>query len=353
MHSSANVSTSRNSSLMPRRTLSLTWPSTVCFSWVRSTSIASLADSWVESLPAATVELPVRQRRKGLKLGTLNGQVAIITGGASGIGAACCRLFVKEGARVVIADVQELCKELAEQLGEDAVYCRTDVSCEDDVRGVITCAITNFGRLDCMFNNAGVPGPSGPIEHVDAKDFDRAIGVLLRGVFFGIKHAAPILTGQKSGCIINTASVAGLQAGYGGHVYSAAKAGVIHLTRTVAMELGEHGVRVNCICPGAVATPIFGKELGLPDELANSTDRLTDSLKLSQPIPRACQPEDVANAAVWLAADAAGYVNGHALVIDGGMTGGLKWSVSQKRRQQLREVLTKAPEPTTNAVGRQ
>jgi NAD(P)-dependent dehydrogenase (short-subunit alcohol dehydrogenase family) len=197
-----------------------------------------------------------------------------------------------------------------------------------------------------MFNNAGVPGPSGPIDRVNVNDFDRALGVLLRGVFLGIKHAAPIMTGQKSGCIINTASVAGLLAGYGGHIYSAAKAAVIHLTRTVAMELGEHGVRVNCICPGAVATPIFAKALGLPDELANSTKLLTPLLGLSQPIPRACQPEDIANAALWLATNASGYVNGHALVVDGGLTGGQKWSVTQKRQQQILEALTKAAAPT-------
>jgi NAD(P)-dependent dehydrogenase (short-subunit alcohol dehydrogenase family) len=193
-----------------------------------------------------------------------------------------------------------------------------------------------------------VAGPAGPIESIAAEDFDRAVHVLLRGVFFGIKHAARVMTrrepgpGRRPGCIINTASVAGLQAGYGGHVYSAAKAAVIQLTRTAAMELGEQGIRVNCICPGAVATPIFGKALGLSDELANCTNLLTPMLTASQPIPRPCQPEDVANAALWLATDAAEYVNGHALVIDGGMTGGQRWSVSQKRQQQLRDTLTNA-----------
>lgn len=275
-------------------------------------------------------------------MSTLDGQVAVITGGASGIGAASCRHFVAAGARVVIADIQHEAGEgLAAELGSAAVFCRTDVSSEDDVRAAVALAVTHFGRLDCMFNNAGVPGPAGPIERVETAGFDRTIGILLRGVFLGIKAVAPILTAQKSGCIINTASVAGLQAGYGGHVYSAAKAGVIQLTRSVAMELGEHGIRVNCICPGAVATPIFGKALGLPDELASETHLLTESLKLSQPLPRVCQPDDIARAALWLASDASGYVNGHAMVVDGGMTGGQKWTVSQKRQQQLRDALTK------------
>jgi NAD(P)-dependent dehydrogenase (short-subunit alcohol dehydrogenase family) len=282
-------------------------------------------------------------------LSSVKGQVAVVTGGASGIGEACCRLFVHHGARVVIADIlrddvtkDDAGKALASSLGPAAVYCRTDVSCEEEVAAAVAIATSHFGRLDCMCNNAGVAGPFVPIESVAADDFDRAIHVMLRGVFFGIKHAARVMKGQNSGCIINTASVAGLQAGYGGHVYSAAKAAVIQLTRTVAMELGEHDVRVNCICPGAVATPIFGKALGLSDEVAKSTHLLTECLKQTQPIPHACQPEDIAKAVLWLASAESGFVNGHALVIDGGLTGGQKWSVTLKRQQQLCEILTKA-----------
>jgi NAD(P)-dependent dehydrogenase (short-subunit alcohol dehydrogenase family) len=166
------------------------------------------------------------------------------------------------------------------------------------------------------------------------------MGVLLRGVFLGMKHATPIMKRQGSGSIISTASVAGLQAGYGPHIYSAAKAAVIHLTRSVAMELGESGVRVNCICPGGIATPIFGKALGLSAEAAEqSVETMQAMLSTFQPIRRAGLPEDVARAALWLASDDSSFVNGHALVVDGGLTGGRMWSVAEEQRGVLRSAL--------------
>jgi NAD(P)-dependent dehydrogenase (short-subunit alcohol dehydrogenase family) len=274
----------------------------------------------------------------------LDGRVAVITGGASGIGAASVRLFAEQGARVVIADISDDAgHHLANSLGPAAVYLRTDVSREADVTAAVALAESRFGRLDCMFNNAGISGPLGGIADTTADEFDRTVGVLLRGVFLGIRAAAPVLTRQRSGTIISTASVAGLQAGFGGHVYSAAKAAVVHLTRSVAMELGEHGVRVNCLCPGGVATPIFGKALGLSDEAATAVDRLTPLLAAIQPIPRACRPEDVAEAALWLASDAAGFVNGHALVVDGGMSLGRMWTASRQRRDQVLGALSQPP----------
>lgn len=277
-------------------------------------------------------------------MGVLDGRVAVITGGASGIGAASVRLFAEQGARVVIADISDDAgHHLANSLGPVAVYLRTDVSREADVTAAVALAESRFGRLDCMFNNAGISGPLGGIADTTADEFDRTVGVLLRGVFLGIRAAAPVLTRQRSGTIISTASVAGLQAGFGGHVYSAAKAAVVHLTRSVAMELGELGVRVNCVCPGGVATPIFGKALGLSDEAATAVDRLTPLLAASQPIPRACRPEDVAEAALWLASDAAGFVNGHALVVDGGMSLGRMWTASRQRRDQVLAALSQPP----------
>ena len=192
-------------------------------------------------------------------MGKLDGKVAVITGGASGIGAAAVRLFVEEGCRVVIADVQDdKGARLADELGKSCAYLHADVSRESDVSGAIAHALSRFGRLDCLYNNAGLGGVSGPIEEIPVDGYDQTMGVLLRGVFLGMKHAAPIMKRQGSGSIVSTASVAGLQAGYGPHIYSAAKAAVVHLTRSVAMELGESGVRVNCICPGGIATPIFG-----------------------------------------------------------------------------------------------
>jgi NAD(P)-dependent dehydrogenase (short-subunit alcohol dehydrogenase family) len=274
-------------------------------------------------------------------MGKLDGKVAVITGGASGIGDATVRLFVEEGCRVVIADVQDdRGARLAEELGKSASYLHADVSQEAHVSGAIAHAVSRFGRLDCLFNNAGAGGVSGPIEEIPADGFDHTMGVLLRGVFLGMKHAAPIMKRQGGGSIISTASVAGLQAGYGPHVYSAAKAAVVHLTRSVAMELGESGVRVNCICPGGIATPIFGSALGLAGPAADRVAELMKTLLATrQPIQRAGLPEDIARAALWLASEESSFVNGHALIVDGGLTGGRMWSVVQEQRRQLRTAL--------------
>lgn len=269
-------------------------------------------------------------------MGRLEGKVAVITGGASGIGEGTVRLFAEEGARVLIADIQDARGEkLAEELGPATSYCHTDVAREDDVRGAIAQAVAKWGRLDVMFNNAGIGGVAGPIESTDMEEYDRTMGVLLRGVVLGMKHAAPIMKAQGWGSIINTASVAGVGIGFGPHIYSAAKAAVIHLTKSVANELGESGVRVNAICPGGIATPIFGKGMGLDAEQADLTVELMKArLAQGQPIKRAGLPRDIAEAAAWLASDAASFVTGHALVVDGGITTGRLWSERQAAAEQ-------------------
>jgi NAD(P)-dependent dehydrogenase (short-subunit alcohol dehydrogenase family) len=271
----------------------------------------------------------------------LAGKVALITGGASGIGEATVRLFVAEGAAVTIADIQdERGRRLAAELGARTAFAHTDVSREADVEAAVADAVRRFGRLDCIFNNAGYGGVGGRIEAVTVAGFDETIGVLLRGVLLGMKHAAPVMKRQGGGSIISTASVAGLRSGFGPHVYSAAKAAVIQLTRTVAMELGEHNVRVNCICPGGIATPIFGKGLGMSVEEADALVPLMKGvLENVQPIKRAGLPEDIAQAALWLASDDSTFVNGEALVVDGGLSGGRSWSESQFRRAALRQAL--------------
>jgi NAD(P)-dependent dehydrogenase (short-subunit alcohol dehydrogenase family) len=271
----------------------------------------------------------------------LAGKVALITGGASGIGEGTVRLFAREGASVVIADIQDdQGARLAAELGARVANVHTDVSREADVRSAVAEAVRRFGRLDCIFNNAGFGGVGGRIEAIDIAGFDQTIGVLLRGVLLGMKHAAPVMKRQGGGSIISTASVAGLTAGFGPHVYSAAKAAVIQLTKTVAMELGEHNIRVNCICPGGIATPIFGKGLGMSAEQAEAIVPLMKGvLENLQPIKRSGVPDDIANAVLWLASDDATFVNGHALVVDGGLTGGRSWSESQFRRAALRQAL--------------
>ncbi len=279
-------------------------------------------------------------------MGRLDGKVAIITGGASGIGEASARLFVEEGASVLIADVQDdKGWKLAEELGTRAEYLHADVSRESDVEVLVSRAVEAYGRLDCMFNNAGIAGPTGPIESVNVEGFNEAIGVLLRGVFLGIKHAAPVMKRQGSGSIVNTASVAGLRTGYGNHIYSAAKAGVIQLTRSVAMELGESGVRVNCICPGFIPTPMIGRARGLSiDEADQKLDTIRKSFTMAQPLRRPGDPTDIAEAALWLASDDSSFINGHALVVDGGVTGGRMWSDYQGAIAGLREALGLKPD---------
>lgn len=254
----------------------------------------------------------------------LEGKTAIITGGASGIGAATVRLFIEEGARVLIADTQtERGEELARQLGDAAAFRRVDVTREDDVRGAIEEVVRRWDRLDCIYNNAGFGGALGSIETTTVEEFDLTFDVLLKGVFLGIKHAAPVMRAQGGGSIISTASVAGLKTGESPHLYSVAKAAVIHLTRSVALELGEHGIRVNCICPGIVATPLAAGSAKASDE---SLKKLAAAMAKSQALGRVGQPEDIARAALWLASDDSEWVTGHAQVVDGGAFAGRPWS---------------------------
>jgi NAD(P)-dependent dehydrogenase (short-subunit alcohol dehydrogenase family) len=276
----------------------------------------------------------------------LNGKVALITGGASGIGEATARLFLAEGASVIVADIQdERGQRLVKELGSGVGYVHADVSREVDVHAAVAGIVERYGRLDCLFNNAGRAGVQGRIEEIPLAGFDETIAILLRSVFLGMKHAAPVMKRQRTGSIISTASVAGLRTGLGPHIYSAAKAAVIHLTRSAAMELGESGVRVNCICPGGIATPIFGKSLGLPPEEADTTIPLMKGvLETLQPLQRSGLPEDIAHAALWLASDDSSFVNGHALVVDGGLIGGRLWSEVQQRRVMLRAAIGLAPE---------
>jgi len=255
-------------------------------------------------------------------MGKLENKIAVITGGASGIGKATVKLFLGEGAKVVFLDIQEdKGKTLTEELGPNVIFFHGDVRNESDIKGVIDLAVEKFGRLDCMFNNAGFSGVNGYIEEIPTKAFDETINILFRSVFLGMKYSAPIMKKQGSGTIINTASVAGICTGMGPHIYSAIKAAIIHLTRSVATELGESNIRVNCICPGAITTAVFGRGLNLDQD---ASERLAQLLKMEfknvQPIPRAGVPEDIANAALWLASDDSSFITGQALVVDGGVS---------------------------------
>jgi NAD(P)-dependent dehydrogenase (short-subunit alcohol dehydrogenase family) len=257
-------------------------------------------------------------------MGRLAGKRSVITGAASGIGEATARLFAAEGATVILADVDEQRgKRLADELGERTRFVATDVASEADVGRAVATSVDHFGGLDIMFNNAGVPGSTGGIEDIDVAAWDQTLAVHLRGVFLGIRAAARVMRPQGYGSIINTASVAAFRANYAGHDYSAAKAAIRHLTVTTANELGEHGVRVNAVCPGATATSIFGRAAGLDSEQAQRTvPFMTAALSNSAPIPRAGQPADIAEMVLWLASDAASYVTGQAIAVDGGLLTG-------------------------------
>ncbi|MBB5046018.1 NAD(P)-dependent dehydrogenase (short-subunit alcohol dehydrogenase family) [Rhodopseudomonas rhenobacensis] len=280
-------------------------------------------------------------------MGRLDGKVAVITGATSGIGLRTAEIFVAEGAKVVVAGrrVAEG-QALAERLGAACRFRQTDVTEEDQMRALIDEAVTQFGRLDCLFNNAGGPAQTGGIEGLEVARFDAAMATLLRSVMLGMKHAAPVMRRQGCGSIINNGSIAGRLAGFSSSlVYGAAKAAVIHLTKCVAMELGEAGVRVNSISPGAIATGIFGKALGLSVEAAEQTAAtMREVYKTAQPIPRAGLPDDIAYAAVFLASDESGFINGHDLVIDGAITGGRNWTAQQQGLAALKQAFDKAAE---------
>jgi NAD(P)-dependent dehydrogenase (short-subunit alcohol dehydrogenase family) len=249
----------------------------------------------------------------------LEDKVAIVTGGASGIGAATVRRFCAEGARVVVGDVDDAAgAAVLEQVrseGGHAVYRTCDVTQEADVEALCELAFVQFGSLDVMFNNAGIAGFPLPLLDTDVALWDEIVAVDLRGVFLGVKHAARRMRDNRiEGSIISTASVAGLGGGRGPCAYSAAKAGVINLTRQAAIELAPLGIRVNCIAPGGIVTPIFTRHV--PE------DFIEPILAKAQPIARAGRPEDVAHAALYLASDESSFVSGECLVVDGALTAG-------------------------------
>ena len=261
-------------------------------------------------------------------MGQLDGKVALITGGASGIGAATVRLFVAEGAKVMIADLQEdVAAMLAAELGDAVDYRRVNVAVEADIAGVVADTVSRFGRLDVLYNNAGFGGAMGPLKDTSVDEYDLTMNVLLKSVFLGIKHASPIMMEQRSGSIVSTASVCGLMPGVGSHLYTVAKAGVVMMTKSAALELAEYDIRVNCVCPGYIATPLLvSSPLGAGAE--RSAERLVKARERnrdSQPIRRVGEPEDVANVVLFLASDASEWMTGTAQVIDGGVLLGRPW----------------------------
>lgn len=251
----------------------------------------------------------------------LENKVAVITGAASGIGRASALLFAKKGAAVVVCDLnvtggEETAHQCVAADGR-AAFIRTDVSEEVQVRAAVELVVKRYGGLHVLFNNAGLGGAVGTIEEVTTENWDRTMAVLLRSVFLGMKYAVPVMRQGGGGTIISTASVAGLRGGAAPHAYSAAKAAVINLTRSVALEVGKDRIRVNCICPGAINTPLLYKRMP-----GGSAEMSAQFLAQIQPIARAGTPEDIAAMALFLASDEAEWITGAAMVVDGGLTAG-------------------------------
>jgi NAD(P)-dependent dehydrogenase (short-subunit alcohol dehydrogenase family) len=244
----------------------------------------------------------------------LAGKVAVITGAASGIGAATARRFVDEGATVVVADLQaDLGRSVADQLGDAARFIACDVTDEDAVAGSIALAVETWGRLDIMFNNAGVVGAVGPIGGTDSVSWHRSIDILLNSVFYGCKHAAKVMVPQGSGSIISTTSIAGVIGGLGPHAYTAAKHAVVGLTKSVACEVVSHGIRANAIAPGTIPTPLTAVAIGgTPADVEAVAAEQRRRYGFSGDV------SDIANAALYLASDESRFVNGHTLVVDAG-----------------------------------
>ena len=278
--------------------------------------------------------------------GRLEGKVALITGGCSGIGLGTVELFVAEGARVVAADVQDAKGAILEQRFPDTVrYAHCDVTVEAEIAAATALVASTFGGLDILFNNAGHGGTIGTVEETDAKGWDDTFALLVRGPAIGMKHAVPLMRARGGGAIVNTASIAGLQAGFGPLAYSAAKAAVIQMTRVAAAELSPMKIRVNAICPGLIATSIFGASFGLPREVADQmAAQIEEVAPRFQPVPKAGLPNDIAEAALFLASDASAFVSGTHLVVDGGLTIGPRSAWSPDSVSPILEALGITPE---------
>jgi NAD(P)-dependent dehydrogenase (short-subunit alcohol dehydrogenase family) len=243
-------------------------------------------------------------------MGKLDGKVAIVTGAGSGMGRASALLFAEEGAKVVCADVSGQEKDAAAEIGKEAIAVHADVSQAAEVKAMVAAAVDAFGRLDVLFNNAGIDSPHQPLDQTDDDLFDRLVAVNLRGVFLGMKYAVPALRAAGGGSIISTASAMGIVGRKGLAAYGATKGGVVALTMGAALDLAADGIRVNCICPGMIYTGLAGAPA--------DNSKLPPDRTMPVPMARYGSPREIATAALFLASDDSSYMTGVALPVDGG-----------------------------------
>ena len=277
----------------------------------------------------------------------LSGKVAVITGAASGIGASGVEVFVEAGAQVIAADLQDDKGEaLVARFGSDKVaYQHCDVTNMAELEAVMKAAVDTFGGLDILWNNAGSGGTSSTVEELDLEGYDFTMDLLLKSVFAGTHFAVPHMVARGGGSVINTSSISAICAGYAPITYSVAKKAVAHFSKLAAAELSTHGIRVNAILPGFIATSIFGASLGLPREQADQmAEMVAQAGGAMQPVGRTGQGDDIAQMAAFLSSDAAGFVTGGEFVVDGGITVGPPHSWNQDLGGPILDALGITPE---------
>ena len=248
-------------------------------------------------------------------MGQLDGKVALITGAGSGIGRASALVFAREGAKVALADIvveggEETVRMVKEAAGE-AFFIKADVSNAAEVESMVNTVVDTYGRIDCAHNNAGIEGQLASTDEYAEDMFDKVIGINLTGVWLCMKYELPHMLKQGSGAIVNTASGAGLIGVAGMSAYVASKHGVVGLTKTAALEYAKSGIRVNAVCPGLIQTPMV-------ERITNGHPQLGEALVAAEPIGRTGRPEEIAESVVWMCSDAASFVTGHAMSVDGG-----------------------------------
>ncbi len=240
-------------------------------------------------------------------------KVAIVTGGSFGIGRATAVLFARQGAKVVVVDWvdnEETLREIR-AVGGEAIYIKCDVSSDSEVKAMIAQTVDTFGRLDYAFNNAGIEGASAITHEVSEENWDKVLGINLKGVWLCMKYQLPHMLRQGKGAIVNCSSIAGLIGFPNIAAYTASKHGILGLTKTAALEYAKSGIRINAVCPGVIKTPMI-------DRFLEKNHMSEEAMAAGEPVGRMGRPEEIAAAAVWLCSEAASFITGHAMPVDGG-----------------------------------